>query len=178
MYRKFTLVAAVLLGLMATPGTASAVELGLTPSQVFGLWTNINDGLLASARVISSDSAWHGSLDAMRAQKFDGKKPADVLAQVVEFRAKLDRLRQKSGLKPAKQFVNGDGKVTPSVVFLNSGHVLDGLADWLIRNTGPEQLIGPLYARLDINGKTPSDAFGVVELANRRLDQLLSKAGS
>ncbi len=178
MYRKIALVAAVLLGLTATPGAASAVELGLTPSQVFGLWTNINDGLLASARVISGDSAWHDSLSAMRAQNFNGKKPAEVLDQVVKFRVKLDRLRQKSGLKPAKQFGDGDGKVTPSVVFLNSGHVLDGLADWLIRNTGPEQLIGPLYARLDINGKTPSDAFGLVELANRRLDQLLSKTGA
>lgn len=178
MYRKLAFFSIVLTGLMGMPGLSFAVELGLTPSHVCALWTNVNDGLLASARVVSGDTAWHESLSAMTARKFDGKKPSDVLAQVDKFRAKLDRLRQKAELKPTKQYGEGDGKITPSVVFLNSGHVLDGLADWLIRNTGPDQLIGPIYARHDISGKTPSDAFSLVELANRRLDELLSKAGA
>ena len=179
MFRKLALMLAFLAGIGAGASESVALELGLTPSNVFSLWINVNDAVLATARISSGDGDWAAKLEAMKPGRFEGKKPADVLGQAFAFRDKLDRLRDRGGLGPTKRIGKGDGEeVTPSVVFLNSGHVLDGLVLWIIRNTGKEQIVSQFYTRHDVSGKTPSDVFGLVELANRRLDRLLSKAGA
>ena len=99
--------------------------------------------------------------------------PGDVLVQVAAFRDKLDRLNAASGLEETPIYHDPQGgEVTPSVVFLNSGNVLDSLVLLLIRIDG-ERLVGGFYARHDFTGRTPSNVFGLVELANRRIDELM-----
>ncbi len=168
----------LLVGVVGSPGQSRALELGLTPSNVVGLWTNVNNALLATARVVSNDQSWWNKLETMSPNSFEGKKPGDVLKRVTEFRASLNKLRQGFGLKEADSNVRFDGTVTPSVVFLNTGEVLNGLVDWLIRNTSEQQLVSQFYADHKITGKTPSDAFSMVDLAVRRLEEIITKAGA
>ena len=61
------------------------------------------------------------------------------------------------------------------MVFLDSGHVLDAAVEWIVRNTPKGQLISQFYARHDVSGKTPSDVFGLVDLADRRIGRILAK---
>lgn len=172
--RKLAFALAVVAGTSIVPANGFAQELGLSPSHVVSLWTNINNALVTTARITSDTAVSHESLARMSPQVFSDKKPADVLEAVVAFRGKLDRLRRKSGLKATGQYGEGEGRVTPSVVFLNSGLVLDGLVYWVVKNTGPDQLVSGFYTRHDLSGKTPSDAFGQVDLANRRIDKILA----
>lgn len=176
--RTVALTLVLLVGVVGSPSQSRALELGLTPSNVVGLWTNVNEALLTTARVVSDDTEWLAQVAEMTAGTFEGKKPGDVLKRVSEFRAKLDKLRQGFGLKKADSSVGFDGTVTPTVVFLNSGEVLNGLVDWIIRNTSEQQLVSQFYADQQITGKTPSDAFSMVDLAVRRLDKVLAKAGA
>lgn len=175
MVRNLAFAALTLVALTLAPAKPFAQELGLTPSNVVSLWTNINDCLVASSRAVLEDGGLESRLEAMRATAFPGKKPKDVLRQVTQFRAKLDRLRQSAELSRTTRYGTGDGKVTPSIVFLNSGHVLDGVVDWFIRKTGPDQLAARFYTLHAISGKKPSDAYSMVELANRRLNLILGK---
>ena len=110
--------------------------------------------------------------------RLENKKPADVLARAIEFRAKLDRLLAEHGMAPTKRYPRGAGRVTPSVVFLNSGLLLDAVVGWIIANTAKRQLVSPFYAHHAFSGKTPSDVFGMVDLANRRIDRILATAES
>lgn len=176
--RKAALAMAVVAAVFAAPGQGRALELGLTPSNVVGLWTNVNEALLATARVVSNDSVWLAQVAELAPGTFEGKKPSDVLQRVTEFRTKLNRLREGFGLKETDSNVKFDGTITPSVVFLKSGEVLNGLVDWIIRNTSDQQLVSQFYTDRQIQGMTPSDAFGFVDLATRRLDQIIAKAGA
>lgn len=172
--RAIAFMAVLLVGIGGGFNNAHAqVELGLTPSHVFSLWTNTNNALETMAGILTKDSSLRQKVKATTPRGFTGKKPADVLRRVAEFREKLDRLRQKGSLPPTKRFVHGTGTITPSVVFLNSGHVLDATVQWVIKNSGKDQLVSPFYVRHDISGKTPSDAFAMVDLANRRIDMIL-----
>lgn len=157
---------------------ARARELGLTPSHVFGLWTNINAALVSVADASSGGQNLDDSLTSTKPDRFENKKPADVLARAIEFRAKLDRLLAEHGMAPTKRYPRGAGRVTPSVVFLNSGLLLDAVVGWIIANTAKRQLVSPFYAHHAFSGKTPSDVFGMVDLANRRIDRILATAES
>ena len=157
---------------------ARARELGLTPSHVFGLWTNINAALVSVADASSGGQNLDDSLTSTKPDRFENKKPADVLARAIEFRAKLDRLLAEHGMAPTKRYPRGAGRVTPSVVFLNSGLLLDAVVGWIIADTAKRQLVSPFYAHHAFSGKTPSDVFGMVDLANRRIDRILATAES
>ena len=170
--RKIMPVLAISVGLAVVPGPGTAVELGLTPSHVFSLWTNINAALVTTGSSMTGDDDLSRQLADMPPNAFHDKTPGDVLVQVAAFRDKLDRLKAASGLEETPVYHDPEGgEVTPSVVFLNSGYVLDSLVLLLIRNDG-ERLVGGFYERHDFAGKTPSNVFGLVELANRRIDTL------
>ena len=177
MRSKLAVIAVTLAGLATAPGSAHALDLGLTPSHVFSLWTNINNGLIAATRIVSDDALTE-TVAAMRPKSFAGKVPGDVLERARAVRDKLDSLRRDLGLKKTVLFDSNDGRITPSDVYLNSGHVLDGLVGWLIHGTGPELLASRFYVRHKFSSKTPSDVFGLVDLANRRLETILHRAGS
>ena len=178
--RKFAAVAGVVAGVTLYPLGGLAIDLGLTPGQVYTIWTGINECLLVMARVISDDAAWHRELAGITKQPVQNKRPADVLRQLDAYRIKLDRLRGAAGLGPVRRFTGDGSPVTPTVVYLNSGQVLNGQAEWLIRHTGPEQPITGFYPdhqSAEPGDKTPSDVYGLVALANRRMALILVKAG-
>ncbi|MDP6342944.1 MAG: hypothetical protein QF578_19340 [Alphaproteobacteria bacterium] len=173
MSRRFAAAILATVFLALAPKGALATELGLTPNQVVSLWTNINAALLDSAAAIAKDPGLQGQMKALTPGQFKGKKPSDVLGRVAEFRDRLDKLRARGGLPATSRYGEGDGKITPSVVFLNSGRVLNATVDWLIRNTERDQLVSQYYRRHAFSGKTPSHAFAMVDLAVRRLDLIL-----
>lgn len=172
-----TLIIAVFLSVLAYPSGSRALDLGLTPSHVFSLWTNINENLIVVAGVVSGISALPAALSEMRPNIFSGKSPADVLTQLVVYRTKLNRLLGLKGLPQAEQVETDGGPITPSDVYLNSGHVLGAQVRWLITETGPEQTVSQFYTRHGFTGKTPNDVFALVDLANRRMDRLLRVGG-
>ena len=177
MPKRLGLIVAMSCVLALKPVGALALDLGLTPSQVYSIWVNINDALFACARVVSDDDAWHQSLVSMEPRRVYWKRPADVLKRVAAFRHRLDSLRRQSGRPPTRQMTPRLAEITPSVVFLHSGHVRDRLVEWLIENTGPEQLVSQFYVRHVYVGKSPSHVFGLVDLATRRIDEILDRIG-
>lgn len=179
--KKIVAICVVLAGVTLFPARGMAIDLGLTPTQVFSIWTGINESLLVIARAVSDDATWHRELSGIRPRTFQDKFPADVLEQLAAYRAKLDRLRRGAGLKPIRIFVGDDRPVTPTVVYLNSGLVLNGQVEWLIRNSSRRQLVSqfyPNYYRADSGERTPSQVYALVKLANRRLARILTRAGA
>ena len=175
--RALAIIAVLPVLLALRPEPAAAVHRGLTPSQVFGLWININDSLDAVARVVSDDTAWRMRLRAMRPKAFRDKRLADVLEQVKRYQDKIDVLRRRVGLPPSARRSDHHHSISPSIVYITSGTVLNAQIEWLIHLTERDQLVSQYYRRHDFSGKISSDVFGVVELANRRLDAILIKAG-
>lgn len=157
--------------LLANP--ANAVELGLTPSHVFATWMNINETLIALGSTRDDSGVLSDSLSAMTATQFTGKKPGEVLNQLNVFRAKLDQLSAMQGQKATPIFKDpAGGTVTPSVVFMNSGHVLDSTV-LLLASIDEEHKIAGFFTRYEVSGKTPDGPYSLVDLANRRIDALL-----
>lgn len=176
--RKIAIVCCLVAAAALMPARGNSQELGLTPSHVVSLWTNINAALVTTAQITAKGDGWDAEVKAMNKNSYSGKKPADVLNQVSMFRDRLDRLRAATGLKKARRHQRkAKGKITPSDVFLNSGYVLDGMVDWLVRNTGKSQLVSQFYTRHKLGGMKPSDAFAMVELATRRIDVILARKG-
>jgi hypothetical protein len=152
-----------------------AVEFGLTPSNVVMLWANTNNALVRIAEMAPGGGAGLSrQVKALTPEYFQNKKPSEVLGQVAVFREKLDALRKRTGLPLTGKFNNPDGKITPSVVFLNTGFVLDSAAEWIIKSSNNKVSAGEFYIPYAIKGKTPSDAFAMAELATRRIDMILS----
>jgi len=67
-----------------------------------------------------------------------------------------------------------NGTVTPSVVFMHSGHVLDTTIQLLI-HLDRKRLISGYFRRHKISGQTPDGPYSLVDLANRRIDVLLKQ---
>ncbi|MFQ5626495.1 MAG: hypothetical protein ACE5FM_07575, partial [Methyloligellaceae bacterium] len=114
-------------------------------------------------------------VEALGAQTFTGKTPGDVLERVAEVRNRVNALRSRAGSDAVRVFDDHSGTVTPSVVFLNSGYVLDGLADWLARRDNPSVRVMTCYQPRNFSSKTPSDVFGLVDLAMRRADLVFAR---
>ena len=177
---KFAAVCIVLVGITLFPVRVPAVEIELTPTQVFSVWKGINESLLVIARVISDDTVWHQELSRIRPRAVRDKRLADVQEQLKAYRAKLDRLRRRAGLKPIQRFLSDGKPVTPAVVYRNSGPVLNGQVEWLIRNTGQDQPVSQFYPshhHASSSKRTPSHVYALMKLANRRLAKILVKAG-
>lgn len=170
--RRIVGLVSTLLLLSMTP--VHAVELGLTPSHVFATWMNINETLVALGGAVGDGEGTADQLRTMQPKNFNGKKPGEVLQQLVAFRGKLDRLGSRYGQKPVSVYEDPEGGVvTPSVVFMNSGHVLDSSILLLI-SLDETRLVSDFFTRYDISGKTPDGPYSLVDLANRRMDVLLN----
>ena len=175
---------ALMIALMALPSTGFALELGLAPSHVFGLWTNINGAVLAYAGNLSDDEAGTRHFSELEARKFSGKTPKDVLEKVNRFEARLAKLAS-AGPSAAKKttfakeitFLLRDDSsiVTPSLVFLESGRVLSKVVHAVIDGADDGQPISPFFAEHGFADKIPSDVYGLVDLALRRLDEIRIK---
>jgi hypothetical protein len=155
-------------------GSASAYELRLTPSNVFSTWTNVNACLTTYAGARGFDVSVQRQLTSMTPAKFTDKRPSDVLEQVKLFRAGIETLRGDVRLLNLDQIPTQYDEVTPAIVYINSGLLNDALVELLIDETGPEVPVSQYYQRHDFTEKTPSDVFGLVDLANRRLELMLT----
>lgn len=179
---KFMFAGLVALLLFAVPSKSRSLELGLTPSHVYSLWLNINRSLLAYAKIVSDDKSRLVELEAMQPMVFQGKVPADVYALAKKINARLkghisistetpDWLIEFEQISASAGFK--DEVTTPSGVFLISTQLLNGIVDVVIDNTGWEQPVSDFYVIKDIHEKTPSDVFGLVDLALRRIEIIL-----
>lgn len=180
-------VAAALVGaiLLAIPASGHGQQarldpskFGLTPSHVFSLWVNINNCLLAVARELSRDRDFHERLGRLSPMVTDGKNPSDVLERVLAMRVQIDRVRRAAKLRESAHFRADSVEITPSIVFLTSGDVLDGLAGWYVLLSDPKKPISRFYVRHKFTGKTPSEVFGLVDLAQRRLELIRKISGA
>lgn len=159
-----------LCSLLLCSTAARATDLGMTPSHVFGLWTSINATLTRLLEVEGVSEANRDQANNLNASRFSSKKPADVYEQVSAFREKANRLISRNGAASIDTRTNAPGsKITPSQVFLSSGNVLDGLVILLISKTDNTEHISQYYKNNKFSGKTPSDVYGLVDLANRRM---------
>lgn len=183
--RKFApALTAFVIVVIAPPSGGFALELGLTPSRVFGLWTNINDTLLGYARNLSDDEVWLRHLSELEPRKFSGKTPKDVLERVKLFEAKCFKLAadicphaEKTNFAKEVTFLLRDDNsvVTPSLVFLHSGRVLSKMVHTFAVSSDGRQPISPFFTEHGFKEKVPSDVYGLVLLALRRLDEILIK---
>jgi hypothetical protein len=163
-----------LFAVLLCPSTGQAVELGLTPSHVFALWTNLNSCLLTIAAQEEGGEALVEDLKDLEVRRFDDKAPSDVLLAVEMVRSRVDAVRSRADLAPIAVYHDQFQVVTPSNVFLNSGHILDGLADFAAREGDVASLVTSCYEPQLFTGKTPSNVFELVDLAMRRTDVILA----
>lgn len=93
------------------------------------------------------------------------------MTQTAEFRSVLERLLGQLKLAKVQVYKDPLGrKVTPGVVYVNAGYIMDSLIFALhTASASREKPLGDLYDVPAATGKTPSDVFGLVSLATRRL---------
>jgi hypothetical protein len=178
------ILALFLVAAMPAQAVAQTGELGLTPSPVYGLWRNINKAVMAYGRLYIIDEAWLGKLEDMEPNKFSEKIPADVLELVERFDAKLNELNELKGHKKrnvADSLLDGSlphllstdvSRITPSHVFLRSGQLLINISGSILIESTAAVVISPFFEEHKFSGKTPSDVFGLVDRALRRLDKI------
>lgn len=161
-------------GALASVGS-HPLELGLTPSHVFSIWVNINKALVTISTIVSDNPVWQREIKSMKPRMFKGKIPADVLVHVERLEFRIDQSWTDIKTMPAWLKTSDHKEVTPSKVFLASGHVLNDVIAKLIDISDSNLLVSSFYARHTYMDKTPNDVFGLVDLAHRRLDQILIK---
>lgn len=142
----------------------------IKPAGPFRLWTAINK-VLPEYAALKGGKELRSRIDGMSAGQFKGRNPGDVMAQTEIFRAILEDIRDQLKLSEIKTYKDPLGrKITPAVVFLNSGHVLDALVETLYMSSKKSaDALGRFYDVPYVAGKTPGDVFGLVHLATRRL---------
>lgn len=179
MKRIGSMVAMLLLSLNFS--TAKAQDIGLTPSDVTGLWMNINEVLLATATFVDGSGELAIAMSDLEPSQFYGKVPADVYAQVDEFHIEVDLVLEHFGLDHSDLAHSSSheppGEVSPSDVYLNSGLVLYSLVALVAREGNDDQLLSQFYQRRQISNGVPSDAYAQVDMAHRRIDLILAHLG-
>jgi len=143
----------------------------ISPNGPYRLWIAINN-VLPEYALSKGGRELKSRVEGLSAFEFEGKTPGDVLAQAKEYRATLDRLRVKFKLATVKTYKDPLGRaVTPGVVFVNAGHIMDATAHaFHATSKEPDTVIlGGFYDVPVVTGKSPSHVFGLVELATRRL---------
>ncbi len=142
----------------------------ITPNGPFHLWLGINEFMPLLTTSPSQTRAIRAEIN----QRFRGKTPANVLSQVVRFRNKLDRLLAKYRLNKTGVFRSPTGeKISPAIVYINSGHSYDSVVRLLLKANPNDQSYRDKFLIPFPKGKTPSDVFGLVDLAIRKIDVLL-----
>ena len=172
----------LILGLTTMAQPARAVEPGLTPSDVFGLWSDINKVVLDYGTEHLADKAVLAKFRDLQPVKYKDKEPSDVLIIVKEFEALATPLLIKhQNLDKSKRFEdqlvflirhNATG-ITPSIVFMRSSNILVAMAYSLIADQGSKRLVSPYFVEQKFKGKTPSDVYALVSLAAQRLQLVL-----
>lgn len=95
----------------------------------------------------------------------------DVLTQTVEFRDTLERILDRLELPKVRTYADPLGRdVTPGVVFVNAGHIVDAVvAAFYSASNRPDRPFGDFYDVPVTTGKSPSDVYALAYLATTRL---------
>ena len=184
---KFFAVTALLV--FSTPEKGRAIELGLTPSQVFTLWESIHLVVDDIVRGPTIDQNTLAEIDQLRPRVFAGKTPSDVYREAGAVQEQLNHvlglnIRQSTpGWIAQYELLGGDrkdDKVTPSMVFVLSSQILGSLVEKYIETTNGSRPINGFFEFQSVPGRTPSDVFALVDLLRRKLGKLATpiKGGS
>ncbi len=147
----------------------------ITPDGPFRIWTALNNVIPEYALLVGGKEL-KAKVLKLSARGFTGKSPGNVMEQTERARALLDGLAVKYKLPKAARYSDPLGRaVTPAVVFLNAGNLLDTLvASYFVASKPTELGLGRLYAVPEFTGKKPNDVYGLVELATRRLEVIVN----
>jgi len=169
-----------------TSQPVQAVELGLKPSDVFALWTNINRMVLDLGRFNLADDIAIEALQNMEINRQRNKTPSDVLGKVADFTALIEPLHihfrgESDANLLERQIVflvrHNKTETTPSIVFMRSSDIMVNMAHILAAYSDHEPLISPYFMLEDFYDKTPSDVYALVELATHRLEYVSKHPG-
>lgn len=159
-------------GATTVPAKAAWIpKLGqIKPSGPFRLWTAINK-VLPQYASLKGGKGLKSQVEGVPAEKFEGMSPGDVMAQTAEFRAMLKTLRAPLKLAKIKTYEDPLGrKVTPAIVFINAGHILDAVVQtFYVSSNKSYTALGEFYQVPFVAGKKSDDVFALVYLATRRL---------
>ena len=172
------------LTLFLLPSRGFSLELGLTPSNVYSLWLNINNVILAEASHLNMDPQVQKQLEDMKPAFFDGKKPADVFALATRFHDVAVKTYDLNELPPVPQWIEiyarlieapsaRDPETTPSQVYLFSSRILGSLVAHYVDETSGRLPVARFFSENSVQGKVPSDVFGMVDLALRRVEAIM-----
>ncbi len=172
---RIALLATAVFLLTGHPGNSS--DLLVTSNQVFTVWENINETLVVTAASESMDDDWTEKIKTMPPQPFKGINPKDVLARITTVREKVDKLLSTNEENPVKPLAKWGGKdAVHNTVYLNSGLILDALALHIVA-LDPISLASVYYSWPTAKEKTPDDTMSVIDLADRRLDEIIREQG-
>lgn len=175
---SFVFVVVVLAVMAAAPRLAFALELGLTPSHVFGIWLNINTVVLEIEMSSDPTSQVFDKAMALKPRSFSGKKPADVFIHAKQLQSNLSVIFDIEDPPQSPQWIldyqvlegsESDQEITPSQVFVLSSNILHALVTKYSEINNHTKPVSPFYKDHKVLGKNPSDVFGLVDLAGRRL---------
>ena len=161
---------------------AQAIELGLTPSDVFGLWSNINQVVVDYGKSHLTDRTAIQDLMKIESGQFSDKTPSDVLGRVNQFNqiaTPLYPATQGKGeslhLEEKIVFLIRHNKTetTPSMVYMRSTGVLIAFAQTLFLPDNKLPPISRYFIDREHKDKTPSDVYGLVILATKRLEFII-----
>ncbi|MGB0684016.1 MAG: hypothetical protein ACPGOV_15005 [Magnetovibrionaceae bacterium] len=175
--------AALLIGMLLLPGGSHALELGLTPSHVLGLWTNINATVVALLKETHPEPDFIKSFSSLQTGTFDGKRPADVFGAATRQWDRLQRSFNLADLPPTPAWIEQyqaletradttAREITPSQVFVLSSQILNRLVMSVVDLTDGTRPISEFYVDYSFGEKVPSDVYAQVDLLGRRLDLL------
>lgn len=139
----------------------------IDPSETYSHWLIINEAL----PLLTTDEAITGTINEFQPNEYNDKVPADVLDEAVVFNGKLDTLRKRHELDETHQGNIPDAdQVTPAVVKEYSSHIFDGIKQLAAQINDANKDYN--FHNETVTGKQASDVFGLVNLANRKIDLL------
>lgn len=174
---RFLITLTLAISVWLGPAPALGSELPMKPEPNYSIWLNINEAVIAVARITAGNEKWVAELAEMHPGNFSGKEPRDVLIEVVAFSRQINHLRQgfDDELSPIHLSADYDA-IDPGTVYRSSGRILAAMAEYLICVGGNDLMIARFFQRRRFPDIAPSDVFSIVDLASRRLDNLMMQA--
>lgn len=166
--------------LQITP--AQALELGIRPQNVYGLWLNIDK--ISQHLEVELLKKYHANRLTILPRVHKDKKPADVFALVKEVEKKYQLVY---GTHPVQQVpdwastlfrLNKDSTTKPSHVYLYSSQLLNELIHLYIANSKDNSPISPYFHEWDLSAKTPNDVYAYIETISARYDHYIQLMGT
>ncbi|MBF0384051.1 MAG: hypothetical protein HQL69_23810, partial [Magnetococcales bacterium] len=106
--------------------------------------------------------------------KVTGKNPDDVFKLFNKLADRLDILASNSGISKVSRIQIEKEKAIPAEVYIMNGNLLDAMVR-IVKSSRPNMVLGDLYKTNNVTTtKTPSDVFGLGELALRKVNIILA----